>query len=70
MKPRARDKSGFHSAWGSEKNECKVRVVFDEPQRAVTPGQAVVFYDGEVVLGGAWIERAEKMATVQALAST
>jgi len=37
----------------------KVRVVFDEPQRAVTPGQAVVFYDGDVVLGGAWIEHAE-----------
>ncbi len=29
-----------------------VRVVFNEPQRAVTPGQAVVFYQGEVVLGG------------------
>ncbi len=38
----------------------KVRVVFDEPQRAVTPGQAVVFYDGDVVLGGAWIEYAEE----------
>jgi tRNA-specific 2-thiouridylase len=37
----------------------RVRVVFDEPQRAVTPGQAVVFYDGDVVLGGGWIERAE-----------
>lgn len=34
-----------------------VRVVFDEPQRAVTPGQAVVLYDGEVVVGGATIER-------------
>ncbi len=32
-----------------------VRVVFDEPQRAITPGQAAVFYDGDVVLGGAWI---------------
>jgi hypothetical protein len=32
-----------------------VRVRFDDPQRAVTPGQAVVFYDGDVVLGGATI---------------
>ncbi len=29
---------------------------FDEPQMAVTPGQAVVFYDGETVLGGGWID--------------
>ena len=28
---------------------ARARVVFDEPQRAVTPGQAVVFYDGEYV---------------------
>ncbi len=35
-----------------------VRVDFDEPQRAITPGQAVVFYDGDVVLGGAWIDSA------------
>jgi tRNA-uridine 2-sulfurtransferase len=34
----------------------RVRVDFDEPQRAVTPGQAAVFYSGEVVLGGGWIE--------------
>jgi tRNA-specific 2-thiouridylase len=32
-----------------------VRVVFDIPQKAITPGQAVVFYDGELVLGGGWI---------------
>jgi tRNA-specific 2-thiouridylase len=31
------------------------RVTFDDPQRAITPGQATVFYDGEVVLGGGWI---------------
>ena len=34
----------------------RVDVVFDEPQYAVAPGQAVVFYDGDVVLGGAWID--------------
>ena len=33
-----------------------VRVAFMEPQSAVTPGQAVVFYDGPRVLGGGWIE--------------
>jgi len=32
-----------------------VRVIFDEPQRAVCPGQAVVFYDGDIVLGGATV---------------
>ena len=31
------------------------RVEFDEPQTAITPGQAVVFYDGEEVVGGGWI---------------
>jgi tRNA-specific 2-thiouridylase len=41
-----------------EEGEGVVRVVFDEPQRAITPGQAVVLYDGDVVLGGATISRA------------
>jgi tRNA-specific 2-thiouridylase len=34
---------------------ARVRVRFDEPQRAITPGQAAVFYEGERVLGGGWI---------------
>jgi tRNA-specific 2-thiouridylase len=38
------------------------RVDFDEPQSAVTPGQAVVFYDGTRVLGGGWIEKASGAA--------
>jgi tRNA-specific 2-thiouridylase len=33
----------------------RVHVVFDEPQRAITPGQATVFYRGEEVVGGGWI---------------
>jgi tRNA-specific 2-thiouridylase len=36
----------------------RARVDFDVPQPAITPGQAVVFYDGDVVVGGGWIERA------------
>ncbi|MEK7312833.1 MAG: tRNA 2-thiouridine(34) synthase MnmA, partial [Deltaproteobacteria bacterium] len=35
-----------------------VEVRFSNPQKAVAPGQAVVFYDGEVVLGGGWITKA------------
>jgi tRNA-specific 2-thiouridylase len=34
----------------------RVEVRFDVPQRAVTPGYAAVFYQGETVLGGGWIE--------------
>lgn len=33
----------------------EVLATFDEPQRAITPGQAAVFYDGEAVVGGGWI---------------
>ena len=35
--------------------EDSIRVTFDQPQRAITPGQAVVLYDGDIVVGGATI---------------
>lgn len=40
--------------------DSRARIVFDAPQRAVTPGQAAVFYEGETVLGGGWIRDARK----------
>ncbi len=38
------------------KGDDEVLVKFRSPQKAITPGQAAVFYDGEVVLGGGWIK--------------
>jgi len=35
---------------------ARASLVFDEPQTAITPGQAVVFFQGEVVVGGGWID--------------
>ncbi|HEV8146901.1 MAG TPA: tRNA 2-thiouridine(34) synthase MnmA [Bryobacteraceae bacterium] len=49
-----------HSAAGATifptGDPTRVEVRFDEPQRAVTPGQSAVFYSGELVLGGGWID--------------
>lgn len=42
-------------------DDDRVRVVFDEPQKAVTPGQSAVFYSGEMVLGGGIIESFKKV---------
>lgn len=38
----------------------RARITFDAPQRAITPGQAAVVYDGNVVLAGGWIEQSRK----------
>jgi tRNA-specific 2-thiouridylase len=40
----------------SDRGDGTAEIRFDEPQRAVTPGQAAVAYDGDLVLGGGWIK--------------
>jgi len=47
------------------KLDGSAEIVFDEKVRAVTPGQAVVLYDGDVVLGGGWIEKALPLLTTE-----
>jgi tRNA-specific 2-thiouridylase len=49
-----------HPAVVSVAGRYSVHVKFDEPQRAVAPGQCAVFYDDDVLLGGGWISRGER----------
>lgn len=51
-----RNKHAAAPATVTPAGEGVVEVRFDEPQRAVTPGQGAVLYDGDRVLGGGWIE--------------
>ena len=53
VKIRSRDDGGTATITPISDTEAVVK--FDAPRRAITPGQATVFYDGEYVLGGGWI---------------
>ena len=46
------------AAVAEQTGEDTLRVTFDRPQRAIAPGQSVVLYDGDVVIGGGTITRA------------
>ena len=68
----ARIRHRMEPAWASvepapELGPDAIRVTFDEPQRAVTAGQAVVLYDGDVMLGGATILRPDPVGVSQDL---
>jgi tRNA-uridine 2-sulfurtransferase len=54
---RIRHRSAEAPAWVEPLSGAACRVRFDEPQWAITPGQAAVFYEGDVVLGGGVIDR-------------
>jgi tRNA-specific 2-thiouridylase len=54
----------------TRRREAGLDVHFAQPQRAVSPGQAVVCYDGDRVLGGGWIERAWPCREATAIAAS
>lgn len=58
VQARLRHRHPGAAAWAQPMPDAGLAVTFDEAQRAITPGQAVVLYQGDRVLGGAWIESA------------
>ena len=58
VKIRYRDKGSMAAIHSID--EDQVRIVFDNPQKAITPGQSAVFYDGDKVLGGGIIDSYKK----------
>jgi len=60
MRVQAKIRHRHEPAWATLEpaGDDEVIATFDEPQRAVTPGQSAVFYDGDEVVGGGWIKSA------------
>ena len=52
------ESGSFDSFGSSESSEYQVIAASIQPQSSVAPGQAAVCYDGDVVLGGGWIDAA------------
>ena len=57
VRAKARSRMSEQWAWVYPEENGIARVEFDEPQRAITPGQAVVLYDGDTVIGGGTITK-------------
>jgi tRNA-uridine 2-sulfurtransferase len=57
LRVRAKIRHRHEPAWATltSAGDGLARAIFDQPQRAITPGQAAVFYDGDEVVGGGWI---------------
>jgi tRNA-specific 2-thiouridylase len=57
MRVRVKIRHRHEPAWATLRGagEDCVTAEFDEAQRAITPGQSAVFYDGDEVVGGGWI---------------
>ena len=56
LRAKIRYRAAEQCATVEQLSEDKLRIEFDEPQRAVTPGQSVVLYDGDYVVGGGVID--------------
>ncbi len=53
---KSRSRQTEQPAWVYPMENGRAKVVFDKPQRAITPGQAIVLYDGDTVIGGGTID--------------
>ena len=56
LRAKIRYRAAEQPATVEQLSEDKIRIEFDEPQRAITPGQSVVLYDGDYVVGGGVID--------------